>query len=147
MHTKKMFRIDFWLQSILLSILVLVECLAVFNTESAFLFVFLFLFLVGLTQFISCLYNAMVRQIFFFKKYLSYIGLYFGLLVLVFWLAIFNSTTNTVVFLVVLPTFMALFYYLKIRKFRRGHLRIPFGLIDGNEDILDDGLMGVDAIN
>jgi hypothetical protein len=79
-----MFRIDFWLQSILLSILVLAECLALLNTDSAFLFVFLFLFLVGLTQFISCLYNAMVRQIFFFKKYLRYIGLYFGLLVLFF---------------------------------------------------------------
>jgi hypothetical protein len=41
---------------------------------------------------------------------------------------------------------MALFYYQKIRKFRRGHLRIPFGLIDGNEDILDDGMLGDDAI-
>lgn len=137
---------DFWLQSILLSILVMFECLALLNTDNATLFVFLFLFLVGLTQFISCLYNAMVRQISFFKKYLRYIGLYFGLLVLVFWLEIFNSTINTVVFSVVLPTFMALFYYQKIRKFRRGHLRIPFRLIDDNEDILDDGMLGDDAI-
>ena len=140
MLTREAYKKDLLFQSFVLIPLVFSGLITLTISYDLLILGFLCLFFVGIIQTASCIYHAFIQKVEFHKVYFRYIVFYFFLLIVCSLFSLFNSMLIGTLYIFVLPTVMALYYYYKTWLFRKKAIQKGLPPEHFNEDILDDKL-------
>lgn len=136
---KNSFKTDLIVQSFVLFPMLLIYFLSLTVDDDFVILALLFQFFVGLAQVLSCIYNSFSRRIAFHQTYFKVVIGYFVLLTLFTTLSIFASVFLAVSYVIVLPVFMACFYYFKTRQYQQKALKEGVAsVLQYDEEVLDD---------